>query len=194
LQRTEFKPATIVNLLAAAWIQFQLHDWVMHENVSLFSARRKGELTSKQYDPGTEEIEVPLLPGDTWPSGHMKVLRTKPDAPLSKLDESCPAYKNINTAWWDASQMYGSDEATTMTLRKGATLGKLAMREDGHTEYLPRDGNNLPLTGFNQNWWLGLELMHTLFALEHNAICDMLHEKHPDFSRYVVEFGELAAD
>jgi hypothetical protein len=34
LKRTEFKPATIVNLLAAAWIQFQLHDWVMHENVS----------------------------------------------------------------------------------------------------------------------------------------------------------------
>jgi hypothetical protein len=35
LKRTVFKPATIVNLLAAAWIQFQLHDWVMHEEVSL---------------------------------------------------------------------------------------------------------------------------------------------------------------
>jgi hypothetical protein len=43
LARTKFKPATIVNLLAAAWIQFQVHDWFMHENVSsiavkLFSA------------------------------------------------------------------------------------------------------------------------------------------------------------
>jgi len=119
----------------------------------------------------------------------MKVPRTKPTAPLSTLDESCPAYKNINTAWWDASQLYGSDEATTMTLRMGAVLGKLKMREDGRTEYLPRDANNLPLTGFNQNWWLGLELMHTLFALEHNAICDMLHEKHPDFSRWVATCG-----
>lgn len=33
LARTEFKPATIVNLLAAAWIQFQVHDWVFHESV-----------------------------------------------------------------------------------------------------------------------------------------------------------------
>lgn len=33
LARTEFKPATIVNLLAAAWIQFQVHDWVFHEQV-----------------------------------------------------------------------------------------------------------------------------------------------------------------
>jgi hypothetical protein len=38
LKRTQFKPATIVNLLAAAWIQFQVHDWVMHENVSLASS------------------------------------------------------------------------------------------------------------------------------------------------------------
>lgn len=26
----KFKPATIVNLLAAAWIQFQVHDWFFH--------------------------------------------------------------------------------------------------------------------------------------------------------------------
>jgi hypothetical protein len=34
LKRTEFKPATIVNLLAASWIQFQVHDWFFHETVS----------------------------------------------------------------------------------------------------------------------------------------------------------------
>jgi hypothetical protein len=33
LKRTGFKPATIVNLLAAAWIQFQIHDWFFHEQV-----------------------------------------------------------------------------------------------------------------------------------------------------------------
>lgn len=32
----EFKPATTLNLLAAAWIQFQVHDWVFHESVRLF--------------------------------------------------------------------------------------------------------------------------------------------------------------
>lgn len=28
-----FKPATTLNLLAAAWIQFQVHDWFFHPEV-----------------------------------------------------------------------------------------------------------------------------------------------------------------
>ena len=35
MARKEFKPATTLNLLAAAWIQFQTHDWFFHESVSL---------------------------------------------------------------------------------------------------------------------------------------------------------------
>jgi hypothetical protein len=31
-----FKPATIVNLLAAAWVQFQVHDWFFHYQVCVF--------------------------------------------------------------------------------------------------------------------------------------------------------------
>jgi hypothetical protein len=38
------------------------------------------------------------------------------------------------------------------------------------------------LTGFNTNWWIGLSLLHSLFALEHNAICERLHEVHPNWS------------
>ena len=30
LTRKEFKPATTLNLLAAAWIQFEVHDWFSH--------------------------------------------------------------------------------------------------------------------------------------------------------------------
>lgn len=33
MRRKEFIPATTLNLLAAAWIQFQTHDWFVHENV-----------------------------------------------------------------------------------------------------------------------------------------------------------------
>jgi hypothetical protein len=38
MKRTEdeFKPATTLNLLAAAWIQFQIHDWVFHVQVKTF--------------------------------------------------------------------------------------------------------------------------------------------------------------
>lgn len=113
----------------------------------------------------------------------MKLLRTKPDVTLDETDKKSPGYRNQNTAWWDASQIYGSSEDETKSLREGAMNGKLAMRKEGYEDFLPRDENNLPKTGFNQNWWLGLELLHTLFALEHNAICDMLFEKHPDWSR-----------
>lgn len=33
MTRKTFIPATTLNLLAAAWIQFQTHDWFAHENV-----------------------------------------------------------------------------------------------------------------------------------------------------------------
>ncbi|KAI9055355.1 hypothetical protein LZ554_000314 [Drepanopeziza brunnea f. sp. 'monogermtubi'] len=165
LARTKFKPATIVNLLAAAWIQFQVHDWFQHD----------------VNEPGNNEVEIPLPPNDTWPSGHMKISRSKPDKTLSKTDTSSPGYINVNSSWWDASQIYGSNEATTTSLRDNAPNGKLFLRKKGFVDFLPRDENDLPKTGFNTNWWLGLELMHTLFALEHNAICDMLRAKHPDW-------------
>jgi hypothetical protein len=35
------------------------------------------------------------------------------------------------------------------------------------------------VTGFNDNWWIGLALFHTLFTLEHNAICDRLRAERP---------------
>ena len=34
MARKAFIPATTLNLLAAAWIQFQTHDWFFHESVS----------------------------------------------------------------------------------------------------------------------------------------------------------------
>lgn len=108
-------------------------------------------LTIFQYDAGTHDVEIPLSEADLWPSGHMKVSRTKPDTPLSKLDITSPTYTNMNTAWWDGSQIYGSSEAMTSELRGSAFHGKLAMKKDGREDFLLRDASNLPLTGFNQN-------------------------------------------
>lgn len=94
---------------------------------------------------------------------------------------------------WDASQIYGESEAATTALRDECVHGKLKMTKSGMEDFLPRDENGLPKTGFNQNWWLGLELLHTLFALEHNSICDMLHEKNPEWSRLVARKPRLSS-
>ena len=37
-------------------------------------------------------------------------------------------------------------------------------------------------SGVAGNFWVGLALLHSLFMREHNAICDHLHEKHPELS------------
>ncbi|HZV70794.1 MAG TPA: peroxidase family protein [Saprospiraceae bacterium] len=163
MKRTEFKPATIVNLLAAPWIQFMVHDWFGH------------------YD-SEDKIEVPLPAGDTWSEEKMKIHRTLADTPLNEIDRKFPAYKNKNTHWWDGSQIYGSTEAQTQLLRGESVDGKLFVEADGTGHFLPRDHRGIPISGFTDNWWTGLELLHTLFALEHNAICDHLKREFPEWT------------
>jgi len=162
LNRDTFKPATSLNVLAACWLQFQNHDWFSHGDNS-----------------ETEFIEVPLEPGDEWSDGVMEVRRTNPDSTNSG-GELPPTYVNKVTPWWDGSQLYGSTEERNRELRSGED-GKLKM-EDGR---LPEETNpalqGVDLTGFSDNYWVGLSIMHNLFASEHNAICDMLKGHHPSW-------------
>ena len=163
MKRTEFKPATIVNLLAAPWIQFMVHDWFGH-----FESE--------------EKIEVPLPEGDTWTEPKMEIFKSLPDTPLNEVDRKFPAYRNKNTHWWDGSQIYGSTEEKTSALRGLAEDGKLFVEEGNVDHFLPRDYRGIPVSGFTDNWWTGLELLHTIFALEHNAICDELRRHFKDWT------------
>jgi heme peroxidase len=161
LNRDSFKPATTLNVLAACWLQFQNHDWFSHGDNS-----------------ETEFIEVPLAPGDEWDDGVMEVRRTSADSTNNGGDLP-PTYVNKVTPWWDGSQLYGSTEERNRELRSGED-GKLAMSDDHR---LPEETNSalhgVDLTGFSDNYWVGLSVMHTLFAREHNAICDMLKGHYP---------------
>ncbi len=62
LTRTTFQPVTIINLIAAAWIQFMVKDWFSH-----------GE-----GHPG-HTYDLPLADGDPWPRPPLTVLKTLPD-------------------------------------------------------------------------------------------------------------------
>lgn len=139
-------------------------------------------MTSAHELQSDENYDIPLPKGDSWPHGKMLLPRTKPDKVLNQTDIKCPGYKNTNTAWWDSSQIYGSDETVTKSLRKMHSDGKLLLTREGREQFLPRNKDGNPLTGFNNNWWIGMEILHTLFALEHNAICDTIRAAHPDWT------------
>jgi hypothetical protein len=162
LRRDTFKPAATLNVLAACWIQFQNHDWFGH-----------GENDPEQH------VEVPLPDGDDWPDGDpMEVRRTHPDRARMEAGDTSPTYVNTVTHWWDLSQLYGSTEERNRELRSGED-GKLAM-EDGRLPNETKAGlDGVDLTGFSDNYWIGLSLLHTLFAKEHNAICDHLKGSYP---------------
>lgn len=84
--------------------------------------------------------------------------------------------------WWDGSQIYGSSEAMTVSLRSQSDDGKLKVDLVNGQDFLPRGQDGIPQTGFNTNWWLGLEILHTLFAMEHNSICNYLRNANPEWT------------
>ncbi|MBO0683825.1 MAG: peroxidase [Candidatus Dormibacteraeota bacterium] len=160
LARDRFRPATSLNLLAAAWVQFMVHDWFSHG-------------TNQRRDP----FEVELEPDDPWPHRPMRIHRTRHDPTRPPDASGPPTFANVVTAWWDGSQIYGSDEQTLARVR--GDRGELRV-ENGLLPLDPKTHQDA--TGVTGNWWLGLSLLHTLFSLEHNAISGRLRSEYPGLS------------
>ena len=162
LARREFIPATAVNLLTAAWIQFEVHDWMQHG----------------PPDPAPP-WEVVVSDDDPWPTPRMQIPRTQ----TNPADGDPPTYRNTESHWWDASQVYGSSPELAEWLRANDGTGHLRLT-DGR---MPFDPPNEPpdspgdLVGA-ANWWVGLAMFHTLFMREHNAICDRLAASYPTWT------------
>lgn len=165
LTRTQFLPARSLNVLAAAWIQFQVHDWVNHARLPL----------------GVRDVGVPMPEGQTWANTvggpEERVMRIAGNESLGTgPDGTDRLFANSASHWWDGSEVYGADAARTRALRDGP---KLRLTEDG---YLPVDVSGMEVTGFNESWWLGLSGLHTLFAREHNHVCDELRGRYSGWS------------
>src|SRR4029453_89888 len=92
--RTTFQPVPFLNVLAAAWIQFEVHDWFVHQ---------KGSWEKTH--------EAPLAAGDNWHESPMRIPITPADSHRLAGSKPPPAYINDNSHWWDGSQVYGSDAA-----------------------------------------------------------------------------------
>jgi len=177
LARREFAAVPYLNVLVPAWLQFMVHDWLSHG-------------PSRKDDPHL----ITLPPDDDWPNtdGKMAILRSAPDPLRAPADEGQPAtYRNIETHWWDGSQIYGSSLEKQRRVRganaPGDTMladGKIALDANGllpldADEQGPNDTPGLELAGVNGSWWLGLSVMQTIFAREHNAIVDTLRVEYP---------------
>ncbi len=160
MTRDQFQPAAFLNLMAASWIQFMVHDWFVHERSA------------------TDRIEIPTGAGDDWGAPTIQVPRSVPAAAPAGSTRP-PAYTNLNSHWWDASQIYGSDPEIAAKLRTGS-VGKLRIEPTGLLPVDPTTG--VHFAGFTDNWWIGLAMLHTLFTLEHNYVCDLLAHEHQDWN------------
>ena len=161
LTRDTFQPATTLNLLAGAWIQFEVHDWFSHGTVT------------------TQPWAIPLENDDPWPTRPMTIRRTAPDP--SPDPEGPPTFVTQDTHWWDSSQIYGGSANMNFTdgLRSGHK-GQLRIDDLG---LAPADLDQyLDLTGPAGNFWVGLAILHSLFMREHNAICAQLAAQHPEMT------------
>ena len=160
LTRDEFVPATSVNGLVAAWLQFMIRDWFSHG---------KG-------DPArTWTIELDT--DDPFPERPLTVMRTleDPTRPPGSTEHP-PTYINTETHWWDGSSIYGVNPEAQAYVR-AKDDGKLKVGIDGR---LPFDPKHDPTE--EPGFWLGLLMLHTIFTLEHNAICDRLKAAYPSWN------------
>jgi hypothetical protein len=189
----DYQKAPFFNVLAAYWIQFMTHDW--------FSHMEEGHNAPTYIDMGCKvklvnNVEVPLTPED------IAQLGCRPGDQVDDtyvLENSSPAtfkvngkeymarapktFSNNNTAWWDASQIYGFDNTSIKRVKHDpADPAKLLMEPlAGHAEeggYLPTLQPGDPQqpqwagqesVGFPDNFTVGLSFLHNLFAREHNS-------------------------
>jgi hypothetical protein len=162
-----------LNLFAASWIQFEVHDWLSHgENMN--------EPQPERFRP-FRVIDTLAGPMDL---SELIVPRSQYDTLREADNPGYPTYVNENTHWWDGSQLYGSSRALVscaaddwaVTLRE-CRVGRLKLDEHGNIPVDPVSGKEK--TGFTRNWWVGLDLLHVLFARNHNWIAAKLQEAYP---------------
>jgi hypothetical protein len=155
MTRHEFLPATTLNVLAGAWLQFMIRDWFSHGK-------------SEKENPW----KVDLAEDDPWTQERpMQIMRTRKDPTHLPDNSSPPTYLNTETHWWDGSQLYGSNAESQKRVRSGED-GKLLVGPDG---MLPKE--LVAEASKEPGFWLRLALLQTLLVLEYNAICGRLRHR-----------------
>lgn len=185
----DYKKAPFFNVLAAFWIQFMTHDWFSHleeghNQAELMKVGCETQMVNNVETPLTPEdiARLGCRPGDRIDKGYVAE-----DSEPAKFSSGGKEYlvrapktmRNTNTAWWDASQLYGYDERSRSRVKRDMKdAAKLFLDGQG---YLPVFADGDPIlpqwkgqeaAAFPDNWTIGLSFYHNVFAREHNAFVD----------------------
>jgi len=109
----------------------------------------------------------------------MLVPRTVADPTRPAGSNGPPTFVNTLTHWWDLSSVYGTstEEQRRFRAHEG---GRLAIPPGGPIP-LPADDPERDPT-LVPGFWVGLGMLASVFAHEHNAICARLADEYPDWS------------
>jgi hypothetical protein len=191
----DYQKAPFFNVLAAYWIQFMTHDWFSHMEDGHNAAEMMSVGCKTQL---VNNVETPLTLDDVQKLGCRAadqvdttyVLQSSaPDqftfAGHPYLTRAPKTFSNKNTAWWDASQLYGFDETSVQRVKRDPKDPAKMLLEPvagmpgfGYLPVLqPTDPAQPQWKGqesvaFPDNWSIGLSFYHNLFAREHNSFVD----------------------
>ena len=190
----DYQKAPFFNVLAAYWIQFMTHDWFSHMEEGHNAAEMMAVGCTTQKVNG---VETPLSPDDAQKLGCRPADRVdkayvqQDSAPgtftsggKSYLTRAPKTFSNNNTAWWDASQLYGFDGTSVKRVKRDPNdpakllLEPVAGKQGGYLPVLAADDPAAPQwagqesVAFPDNWTIGMSFYHNLFAREHNIFVD----------------------
>jgi hypothetical protein len=183
----DYLKAPFFNVLAAFWIQFMTHDW--------FSHTFEGGNTPGLESVGCSSEEAKLL---GCREGDRREASLYDDRDGSKtfsadgknlMQQAPRTTRNLITAWWDLSQIYGHDELSSKRVQRDPNDAARLLQKSGYLPLFPNCPEysaDCPVksqwlgqesAGFPDNWSIGMSFYHNLFTREHNYFVDRFREQ-----------------
>jgi Animal haem peroxidase len=176
--KCDYDAAPFFNVMAAFWIQFMTHDWFSHmqegHNDKEFMKVGCSPEDAARYGCRPEDRIDRAYVAESTPPATFKDAAGK-----QYLTRAPKTMQNFNTAWWDASQIYGYDETSLKRVKRDPADRALLLLEDtGKGPLLPLFQPDDPInpewtgqeaTAFPDNWTVGISFLTNLFVREHNS-------------------------